>query len=560
VHDRYLNGEPEGAQPITEMPVFSFVLSDIHPHVAALPFALLAIGLSLNLVLGKRDLWWYEYPIYAICVGGMIFLNSWDAVYLALLIGAEVLRRWIRGRGQLTFEDLWRSALFAVIMVGLTLAFYLPWLITFSSQASGLLPNVIYPTPWQQFFLQFGAFLIILTLFLLTESTRGRFNVQAGLLVLSSAIMLAGILLLVLGSRAWDDPQIRGTVYKMVGEKNLSDIMPKVLDRRLIGLPTEILLLVMIFIVVGRLFSKPASDPDEVLRVTYSPATGFALLLIGMGAVLTFVPDFVYLRDNFGARMNTVFKLYYQGWIVFSVAGAFAVWSIVAGNTERRTQPNPVWIVPRAAFLVVMLILLIAGMSYGVLAGRGRAFVNAGRLCSGDTCNQPELTLNGEFTIPSSPDEYAAIQCLDRLEPTDDNIVLVEAPFPGGYHPEYSRFSGLTGIPTLMGWEGHEGQWRGNTYPEVTDRRVENGRVRDRISDVQDLYTTQDWDEAWAIIDRYGIDYIVVGGAEHSMVSSLANQNMGLLNDYTRGLEKFERVLQPVCEYGSTVVYRVTPS
>jgi hypothetical protein len=34
---------------------------------------------------------------------------------------------------------------------------------------------------------------------------------------------------------------------------------------------------------------------------------------------------------------------------------------------------------------------------------------------------------------------------------------------------------------------------------------------------------------------------------------------MSLQRDYEQGLTKFERVLQPVCTNGSTVVYRVAP-
>src|SRR5690606_7775246 len=37
-------------------------------------------------------------------------------------------------------------------------------------------------------------------------------------------------------------------------------------------------------------------------------------------ALLTLGPEFVYLRDNFGQRLNTVFKFYYQAWIFFGVA------------------------------------------------------------------------------------------------------------------------------------------------------------------------------------------------------------------------------------------------
>src|SRR5690606_10357058 len=42
------------AQPIDEFPQFSFLLADNHPHVTALPFVLLALGMSLNLILLGR--------------------------------------------------------------------------------------------------------------------------------------------------------------------------------------------------------------------------------------------------------------------------------------------------------------------------------------------------------------------------------------------------------------------------------------------------------------------------------------------------------------------------
>jgi len=51
LQDLNLENQPLGLSPITEFPFFSFLLGDNHPHVLALPFVLLAIGLSLNLLL-----------------------------------------------------------------------------------------------------------------------------------------------------------------------------------------------------------------------------------------------------------------------------------------------------------------------------------------------------------------------------------------------------------------------------------------------------------------------------------------------------------------------------
>jgi uncharacterized membrane protein len=209
-----------------------------------------------------------------------------------------------------------------------------------------------------------------------------------------------------------------------------------------------------------------------------------------------------------------------------------------------------------------------------VLAARARALVEDGNrlkvkqqmtqcdaeemAAQGMLCPElPDLTLDGTPTMVSR-DEYAAIQCLDKLEKGSDAIVA-EAPWPGGYNPQFGRFSGLTGIPTLMGWQNHEGQWRGDTFAAVTDARFDNGVYRDRMIDIREMYTTLEWDLVWSVIDRYGIDYVVVGDAERQMARTLAGDNPSLQRDYDEGLTKFERVLQPVCTSGSTVVYRVTP-
>ena len=46
--------------------------------------------------------------------------------------------------------------------------------------------------------------------------------------------------------------------------------------------------------------------------------------LIILGAILVLAPEFVYLRDQFGYRINTIFKFYYQAWMLWSLAAAFA--------------------------------------------------------------------------------------------------------------------------------------------------------------------------------------------------------------------------------------------
>ena len=112
---------PWGAEQhvIDEFPGFSFLLGDMHPHVLALPFVVLALALALNLYLriaecGLSDLpessqlsgRWYtglrnadrkplspwELLVYALCLGGLGFLNTWDfPIYLFVVVAASTL-------------------------------------------------------------------------------------------------------------------------------------------------------------------------------------------------------------------------------------------------------------------------------------------------------------------------------------------------------------------------------------------------------------------------------------------------------------------------------------
>src|SRR5690606_15435210 len=168
----------------------------------------------------------------------------------------------------------------------------------------------------------------------------------------------------------------------------------------------------------------------------FSPATGFALLLIGAGAVLTLVPDFLYLRDNFAVRINTVFKLYYQGWLLFSLASGFAVWSLLAGRVTAGER-SPVALAGRVVFGGVVFVLFVAGMLYPALAFQTRALdddldrraVKAQRdLCveePGVPCpTLPPLTLDGRDTFTGflGSDEYGVVQCFADLDRSGDAI------------------------------------------------------------------------------------------------------------------------------------------
>jgi YYY domain-containing protein len=541
LNDFDLNGNViEGwAHPIDEFPQFSFVLSDNHPHVMALPFVLLAIGVALNLVLCGRVPKLAEVIFYGWLVGSLIFLNAWDGpIYLGVLVGAEALRRLIRNQGALTSGD-WLALLgYSVAFLLIGLVMYAPFFISFRSQASGFLPNLITPTHFPQFVIMFGPFLVILPFLLIVEVRRAgaRMNwslgIQVGLVIVIIIVMLIAVVLFLAAS----NPALSGSADRFLSQYGgISGALTLVLQQRLNTLPLVLVLLIAIVLIVGRLFPRTGAeqlldDPAARRILSYSPATGLALLLTGVGVVLCLVPEFIFLRDNFGTRINTIFKFYYQAWVVWSIAASFTIYTLLV-----EVPPSARGVVLKSAFSVLGAAAILLGLPYAVFAIPSRMFVL-------DVSRNPQntpLTLDGAYSVASAAD-HTAITCWQQL--VGDRDLIVAEVSGGAYDPQRGRVASLTGVPTILGWDGHERQWRGDTYPLVAGTRDQ---------DIPNLYQDLRWEEAQRILAQYGIDYVFYGTTERNVYGNV-------------GEEKFIDNLDAVCpaqDQGGNVMsvfYRVT--
>jgi hypothetical protein len=147
----------------------------------------------------------------------------------------------------------------------------------------------------------------------------------------------------------------------------------------------------------------------------------------------------------------------------------------------------------------------------------------------------PSLTLDGGRSMVQ-PDDYDVIQCLNDFVDSDE-VVVAEAS-RDAYNSQYGRIGALTGIPIILGWENHERQWRGFTYPQIAGTRR---------FDLDELYSDLRWDVAKRIIQQYNIDYIMFGYTERAQFGSIGEQ-------------KFIELLEVVCESGDSRIYQVTDS
>ena len=508
---------------IDEFPFFSYLLGDLHPHVLAMPFCLLVVAVALNLFLGgwrgETNLGLYRLPIsragflfMALALGGLAFLNTWDIlVGFALVIGAYVLARaretgWAWER----LEDLFKLGLPLGL---LALVLYLPFYAGFSSQAGGILPNLDTPTRGAHLWVMFGTLLLPLFAYLIylrrREGRPANWGLGIGLVLGLTFLLflLSWLLGLAIYLRA---PEFANSYLTAQGTSNLLDLFRLASLRRLDylgGLLTLLLVLGVALALLSRIGNRQSSIPDPQSPIL-NPQS-FVLLLVALAALLVLVPEFVYLRDQFGSRMNTIFKFYYQAWLLWSLAAAFGV-AVMLQKLRRG------WLWAYSAGLTVVLLVALAYPTLG-LFNKTNNF-------------QPPFgwTLDGAAHLHRHyPDDAAAIRW---LQSAPDGIV---AEAVGGSYSDYGRVSTYSGLPTVLGWHGHESQWRGG-YEEQGSR----------LDDIKILYETDDWYLAQTILQRYGIRYVYIGTLERYTYEVVES--------------KFQRFLQPVFIQGNVVIY-VTP-
>jgi uncharacterized membrane protein len=134
----------------------------------------------------------------------------------------------------------------------------------------------------------------------------------------------------------------------------------------------------------------------------------------------------------------------------------------------------------------------------------------------------------GAFYEVIYPDDMAAATWL-RTAPYG---VVVEASKVDASYTDFSRISTYSGLPTILGWPMHEGQWRGSYELQGT-----------RQEDIRRLYETSSWEDAQAVLTQYAVRYICVGTLER--------------NTYRLHESKFQEHLVPVFQQGQVVIYEV---
>ncbi len=460
---------------IIEFPAFSYILGDLHAHVISTPFLLVFLALALQFWATTDN---FRRPDFsrqlglvlamAIVLGAIGFINAWTLpTLMGGTIGMIFLKMFYRRDNQ-RWKSFGNAAGVGAVLVLLPIGLYAGYYVNLSGMSQGILPMQGYGTRLFHFLIVWGVFLAFLLPFYAYQLTQQSKNWQRRIVGTGFGLALLPFVLWL-------------AIWVFIGADQ--GLMSKTLHI----FPLVILLGFSVVFLINAVTARGSAS-----RI-------FILGLLVFGWVLLLLPELVYVVDSFENRMNTVFKLSYQAWAVFAVVSAVALYEVwIAGGSQlhRRMVAIP--------WGIVIVAVLLVSVYYTSVALVHKA---------SDTAYGP--TLDGlAFLKDNNTGEYEVIQWL--LTDSVDGDVLLEA--VGSDYSDYGRMSASTGIPTALGWPGHQIQWRDN----VT-------MVQERQGDVARIYSGDP--RAKELVGRYMVRYIIVGPRERYSYGAINLEPLGSLID-----------------------------
>ncbi len=484
---------------IEEFPFFSFMLGDLHPHVMAIPFALafaafafhwLRDDLDLRDVVGVRAVrLWGTVLAMALSLGGLAFTNMWDLpTGAAVLLGATALRAYRGNESAPRFWFRWNAFGPPLLVIALAVLLYLPYYFIFTASVNGI-GAVNTTTRYMHMFVFWGPLLAVVIPFVFAsfwQTVMGADWRRAALLSLAVAFL--------------------PFVVWMVVRLQHADVEGSSSGRLLHIMPLALLVGMSIW-----------ASIHEASGRNSRKGRAFALMAAALGLLLIMGVELLFVDDYFGGeneRMNTVFKLYYQAWLLLSVSAGFALyyWLDTRSSLVGRARLlSTLWAVAAVS-------LILCGLYYTAAAPVDKA-----------AHFRASPSLDGLGYVHSrSPAEWQAIQFVRENIPAGEGILESV-----GEWGDAGLISRSTGVATVFNWPGHQLQWRGMGW-------VAGGRG----DDIARIYSSLDAAEAKALLDEYEVGYVYIGPRERSAHPG-------------PGLDKFAEIADIVFQQDEVTIYEV---
>ena len=508
-------GQPDVSWHITEFPFFTFLFADLHPHMMVIPFTMLVIGLGLAVAAGlnRYGIGWAVFPALALSValGALWVTNSWDFPSY-LLLTMSVLGLSVYLSKQRLQNKAWLWVVLVLSVSTLSVISFLPFHQYYEAFNTGLEASK-WRTPISSYLWIHGLFLFIVVTFLAVH-IRGAVAVNAGV------------------ARSGDLSE-SGTV-RVPSVAGIAVTWPRVV--LLLGIVTAAYLAAAGYWAAALLAALLAVASVVGVRLAASeehrsPFVLMPLLLAGMALAISIGVDIVRIEGDIG-RMNTLFKYYLEVWILLGLASAYMLWYL---GSQGYFQVRPEW--TKVAWLGVLAGLIVCSLIYTALGTQARLAYRF------DTSIQ--MTLDGTAYMEKAvyTREGGALDLkwdLEAIQWLQDNVkgspVVLEA-----HSRQYDwsgRIASYTGLPTILGWPWHQTQQRWG-YQHT---------IGNRAADVRRMYETTNLAELETILERYNVEYIVVGELERLYYG---DAGMAKFDEMTS-----EGTIEPVFRNQGVTIYR----
>lgn len=458
---------------ITEFPLFTLLYSDLHAHMLVMPLTLLIIAWAISFIKSRASMkpveWVATLLVGSLAIGAIKPTNTWDFYTffpVAALAVLYAVNRHFDWKSAFNIPD-WagRVSVSIIFIAGLYLLgslMFAPFDAWYGQAYNKVDPWSASRTPLSSYFTHWGVFLFIIVFWLIWEVREWMADTPVSHLEklypyrVGIEVGLAAVL--------------AASAFFIIEKVSVA----------LIALPLAV--------IAGML----------LLRGNLPGVKRAVLLLIGTGFFLTLVVEVMALRGDIG-RMNTIFKLYMQAWMLFAISAAAAFgWLLEA---------FPFWRLRWRTFFQTGLSLLLAGSLIFTITATtdkisDRINPEAPRTLDGMTFMNYAQHFDGQMMDLSQ--DYRAIRWMQ--ENVKGSPVIVEANCS-----EYrwcTRFTIYTGLPGVVGWNWHQRQQRA---------LVANNSVYDRVAEVGTFYSTQDIGLALSFLEKYQVKYIVVGQLERNI-------------------------------------------
>lgn len=253
----------------------------------------------------------------------------------------------------------------------------------------------------------------------------------------------------------------------------------------------------------------------------------FVCGMIVVGILLLIAPEIFYVRDIYTGgylRSNTMFKFTYAGFIILSMAMSYSIirlfWLV---NSQGKYS------VASFVVSVIFIFMLFIPAHYTIAALSQRC----GTLSKDNYKQLDGTSYLTTYTSPTLPEDmkysgnmvpYA--QAVNWFNTNVSGQPVIMESF-GESYTDYDFISAYTGLPTVCGWQTHEWLWRFHgIVDEETDLLISDPDydvwsiyLTPRHTDIRTVYTTENTAEIQEIIDRYNVEYIVIGPLERSRFS-----------------------------------------